>query len=112
MKKSDKKVKIKVKPKRITRAERKKVKQAQTARQELQLCAQAAEFHKAYLAVKLGCEKETFDEIQARLAALNPEVETTEITETVETIETVETTEPTQKVEAPAQKEEKAVAAQ
>ena len=96
MKKSEKKTKIKVKPRRITRAERKKIKQAQKAREELQLCTQAAEFHKAYLAVQLGCEQERFDEIQARLAALNPEVETTETIETIETVETVENTKTTE----------------
>ena len=75
MKNSEKKVKIKVKPKRITRAERKEAKLAQKSREALQLCAAAGEFHKAYLDIELGCEEEKFEELKARLAELEAERE-------------------------------------
>ncbi|MBE6699302.1 MAG: hypothetical protein E7584_03560 [Ruminococcaceae bacterium] len=77
MKNSEKKVKIKVKPKRITRAERKEAKLAQKSREALQLCAAAGEFHNAYLAIQLRCEEAKFEELKARLAALQLEGETT-----------------------------------
>ncbi len=75
------KVKIKVSPKRVARAERKKAKFIQKASEELRLRILAGEFHKAYLEIELGCEQEKFEKLQARLAELQPKVE---IVETVE----------------------------
>ena len=79
-----KKVKIKVKPKRVTRAERKKAKFVQRANEELQLCALVGEFHKAYLEIEFGCEQERFDKLNARLATLQPAVEVVETVEETE----------------------------
>ena len=79
MKKNKKNIEVEVKPKRLTRAERRQAKNAQKAAEQLALCRQAGEFHKAYLEIELGVEQARFDEIQARLAALQtPEVETVE----------------------------------
>lgn len=75
------KIKIKVSPKRVARAERKKAKFIQKASEELRLRILAGEFHKAYLEIELGCEQEKFEKLQARLAELQPKVE---IVETVE----------------------------
>lgn len=75
------KVKIKVSPKRVARAERKKAKFIQKASEELRLRILAGEFHKAYLEIEFGCEQEKFEKLQARLAELQPKVE---IVETVE----------------------------
>ena len=75
MKKSEKKTEIKVKPRRLTRAERKQAKEAQKAYRALQLCTQAAEFHKTYLTTQLECEGATLDALNARLAELQQESE-------------------------------------
>ena len=94
MKNKEKKVKIKVKPARQTRAERQTAKFAQMAKEELQLCIAVAEFHKAYLAVELGCEEAKFEKIKARLNALMPNGEVAQPIETVneeELLDTLET---------------------
>ena len=83
MKNKEKKVKIKVKPARQTRAERQNAKFVQMAGEELQLCIAAIEFHKAYLAVELGCEEVKFEKIKARLNALMPKGEVAQPVETV-----------------------------
>lgn len=75
------KVTVKVSPKRVARAERKKAKFIQRASEELRLRVLAGEFHKAYLEIELGCEQEKFEALQARLAELQPKVE---VVETVE----------------------------
>ncbi|MBQ7391172.1 MAG: hypothetical protein IJV73_00660 [Clostridia bacterium] len=75
MKTREKKVNIKVKPQRITRAERQRAKFAEMANEELQLCLAAGEFHKAYLDIELGCEEEKFEELKERLAELEAERE-------------------------------------
>lgn len=80
-------VRVKVRPRRMTRAERKRIKRAQKAREELLLCQQAIAFHKAYLAIEMEHEEIKYEELQARLAALQAVVATTEITETVEAVE-------------------------
>ena len=74
-------VRVKVRPRRMTRAERKRIKRAQKAREELLLCQQAIAFHKAYLEIEYGIEEAKLTQIQARLAALQvaaPEVVVTE----------------------------------
>ena len=75
------KVTVKVSPKRVARAERKRAKFVQRASEELRLRVLAGEFHKAYLEIELGCEQEKFETLQARLAELQPKVE---VVETVE----------------------------
>lgn len=75
------KVTVKVSPKRVARAERKRAKFVQRASEELRLRVLAGEFHKAYLEIELGCEQEKFEALQARLAELQPKVE---VVETVE----------------------------
>ena len=100
-------VKVKVKPNRMTRAQRKKIKRAQKAAQELMICRQMIEFHKAYLEIEMEHEEIKYEELQARLAALQAVADTVETVETVEAIETVETVEavepvePVEAVEAP-----------
>ena len=86
-------VTVKVRPKRMTRAERKRIKRSQKAAAQLALCRQVIEFHKAYLAIEMGYEQANYDELQARIAALQiiPAVETVETVETVEAVEPVET---------------------
>ncbi len=76
MKNSEKKVKIKVRPKRLTRRQKRDAKLAAKAREQLILCQQAAAFHKAYLEIEYGIEEAKFEAIQARLAELQPTVET------------------------------------
>ena len=71
MKSRIKKVKKEVK-KREERLERQRAKFAQMATEELQLCLLLGEFHKAYLAIELGCEEETIEKLKARLASLMP----------------------------------------
>ena len=71
----EKNVKIKVK------SARRNQKFIQRANEELYLRAVVGEFHKAYLEIELGCEKEYFEELQARIAALQSNVE---VVETVE----------------------------
>ena len=93
-------VKVKVKPNRMTRAQRKKIKRAQKAAQELMICRQMIEFHKAYLEIEMEHEEIKYEELQARLAALQAVADTVETVETVEAIETVETVEPVEAVEA------------
>ena len=78
------KVTVKVSPKRVARAERKKAKFIQRASEELRLRVLAGEFHKAYLEIELGCEQEKFEALEARLAELQPKVEVVETVETVE----------------------------
>lgn len=99
-------VKVKVRPKRMTRAERKRIKRAQKAREELLLCQQVAAFHKAYLEIELAHEEIKYDELQARLAALQTVVATVETVETIQTVEAPEVVavEETQ-TEAPASEE-------
>ena len=80
-------VRVKVRPRRMTRAERKRIKRAQKAREELLLCQQAIAFHKAYLAIEMEHEEIKYEELQARLDALQAVVATTEIAETVEAVE-------------------------
>ncbi len=80
-------VRVKVRPRRMTRAERKRIKRAQQAREELLLCQQAAAFHKAYLEIELANEEIKYDELQARLAALQAVVATVETVETVKEVE-------------------------
>ena len=88
MKSNEKTVKVKVKPQRLSRAERKSAKLAEKAAAQLELCRQAGEFHLAYLNVELGIEQAYFDEIQARLAELRAEAETVmAIEEEMETFE-------------------------
>lgn len=72
MKNKEKKVKIKVKPARQTRAERQNAKFVQMASEELQLCAAVGAFHKAYLEIEFGCEEAYYENIQARLEELQP----------------------------------------
>lgn len=81
-------VRVKVRPRRMTRAERKRIKRAQKAGEKLLLCQQAIAFHKAYLAIETEHEEIKCEELQARLAALQAVVATTEILETVEAVET------------------------
>ena len=85
-------VKAKVRPKRLTRAERKRIKRSQKADAQLALCRQAIEFHKAYLAIEMEYEQANYDELKARLDELKaiPAEQTIETVETVETVEIVE----------------------
>lgn len=76
-------VKVKVRPKRLTRAERKRIKRSQRAAAELALCRQAIEFHKAYLAIEMEYEQANYDELQARLAQLQ-NINVEELVETEE----------------------------
>ena len=78
---------VRVKAKRMTGAERKRIKRAQKAKQELLLCQQVAAFHKAYLEIELANEEIKYDELQERLAALQAVVATVQTTETVQTVE-------------------------
>ena len=84
MKKREKKTKIKGKPQRLTRAERKKAKFIQKATEELQLCVLVGEFHKEYLEIDLGREERKLEKVEARLAKLRPK---TRVMETVEQTE-------------------------
>ena len=86
-------VKIKVKPARQTRKERKNARFAAKAKEQLILYRQAAEFHKAYLEIELGAEEAYLNALQACLAALQPTAETVVVTE--EEIETVQEPEET-----------------
>ena len=81
-------VKVKVRPKRLTRAERKRIKRSQRAAAELALCRQAIEFHKAYLAIEMEYEQANYDELQARLAQLQ-NINVEELVETVETFDEI-----------------------
>lgn len=85
-------VKVKVRPKRLTRAERKRIKRSQKADAQLALCRQAIEFHKAYLAIEMEYEQANYDELKARLDELKaiPAEQTIETVETVEAVEPVE----------------------
>ncbi len=85
MKNSVKTKQIKVKSKRLTRADKKNAKLAEKAAEQLELCCEAGEFHKAYLAVELGIEQAKYEMIQARLAELQAPVTVTE--EVVEAFE-------------------------
>ena len=77
-----------------SRKERKQAKLAAKANEQLILCRQAAAFHKAYLEILYGIEETYYEAIQARLAALKLEPETTvTTTETVEEAETAGTLE-------------------
>ena len=81
-------VKVKVRPKRLTRAERKRIKRSQRAAAELALCRQAIEFHKAYLAIEMEYEQANYDELQARLAQLQ-NINVEELVETEETFDEI-----------------------
>ena len=63
--------KIKVKPKRLTIAERKSAKRAQKASEQLELLRQNGAFHKAYLEIELDAETAKHEAIQARIAELS-----------------------------------------
>ena len=80
-------VRVKVRPRRMKKVERKRIKRAQQAREELLLCQQAAAFHKAYLEIELANEEIRYDELQARLSALQAVVATVETVETVKEVE-------------------------
>ena len=82
---------------RKIRIERRNAKIVAVASEQLALYRQAAEFHKAYLEIELGVEEAKFEEIQARLAALQPTQETVVVTE--EEIETLQEPEETLVVE-------------
>ena len=82
---------------RKIRIERRNAKTVAVASEQLALYRQAAEFHKAYLEIELGVEEAKFEEIQARLAALQPTQETVVVTE--EEIETLQEPEETLVVE-------------
>lgn len=77
MKMREEKVENKVKPQRTTRAERKKAKFAKKANEHVQLCVAASEFHRAYLAIELGCEEEMLEQLKASLEDLQRESKTT-----------------------------------
>ena len=81
-------VEVKVRPKRLTRAERKRIKRSQRAAAELALCRQAIEFHKAYLAIEMEYEQANYDELQARLAQLQ-NINVEELVETEETFDEI-----------------------
>lgn len=81
-------VKVKVRPKRLTRAERKRIKRSQKADAQLALCRQAIEFHKAYLAIEMEYEQANYDELQARLAQLQ-NINVEELVETEETFDEI-----------------------
>ncbi|MBQ4274840.1 MAG: hypothetical protein IJB94_07760 [Clostridia bacterium] len=81
-------VKVKVRPRRLTRAERKRIKRSQRAAAELALCRQAIEFHKAYLAIEMEYEQANYDELQARLAQLQ-NINVEELVETEETFDEI-----------------------
>ena len=81
-------VKVKVRPRRLRRRERRAAKLLALANEQLILCQQVAAFHKAYLEILYGVEEAKFEAINARLAALGvtPAVAVT----TEETVEVVE----------------------
>ena len=81
-------VKVKVRPKRLTRAECKRIKRSQRAAAELALCRQAIEFHKAYLDIEMEYEQANYDELQARLAQLQ-NINVEELVETEETFDEI-----------------------
>ena len=83
MKRKEKTAEIKVKPKRLTRAERKRAKLAERARKELDLCRQNGEFHRACLQIDLDVEKANLEYVRAQMEALEYEVEPSEPTEDV-----------------------------
>lgn len=83
MKRKEKTAEIKVKPKRLTRAERKRAKLAERTRKELDLCRQNGEFHRAYLQIDLDVEKANLEYVRAQMEALEYEEETSEPTEDV-----------------------------
>ena len=86
MKRKEKTAEIKVKPKRLTRAERKRAKLAERTRKELALCRQNGEFHRACLQIDLDVEKANLEYVKAQLEALEYleyEEETSEPTEDV-----------------------------
>ncbi len=99
-------VKVKVRPRRMTKAERKRIKRAQKAVQELLLCKQVVAFHKAYLEIELEHEEIKYDELQARLAALRAVAATVETVETVKTVEAPKPVEAVETVEQTVTKEE------
>ncbi len=76
-----KSVKVKVRPGRLRRRQRREAKRLAKANEQMILCRQAGEFHKAYLEIEYGIEEAKLTQIQARLAALQvatPEVVVTE----------------------------------
>ena len=78
MKKNKKNIEVKVKPKRLTRAERRHAKNMQTASEQLENYRQAAEFHIAYLEIEHEIEEAKYEEIKARLDALTSAAEVVE----------------------------------
>lgn len=88
MKNSAKTKQIKVKPKRLAKAEKKNAAFVTKANEELELCRQAGEFHKAYLEVEFAAEEAYHEALQARIAELQSPVETVITTE--ENLETFE----------------------
>ena len=86
MKNKEKTAEITVRPKRLTRAEKKNAKLAKKAAEQMELCRQAGEFHKAYLEIEYGVEEAKYQAIQARLAELQPVTETVITEEEVETV--------------------------
>ena len=70
MKRQTKTQKIKIKPRRLTRAERKQLKYARRANAELKLCQQALAFHKEYLAFQVANEAANIEELTAQASDL------------------------------------------
>ena len=85
MKRKEKASKNTVKQTRKTRADRKREKLEQRRNEELLICKQNIEFHKAYLAIELGREEIKYEDLQARITALQGAPEGIETVETVET---------------------------
>ena len=56
MKRQTKTQKVKIKPRHLTKAERKQIKLVRRANEELNLCRQALAFHQEYLAFELAYE--------------------------------------------------------
>ena len=75
MKRQNKAEKIKSKPVRMTRAERKRLKLAERAREKLSLCIQIIEFHKAYLSIEFEYEEAQLAYLRERLEILQRQAE-------------------------------------
>ena len=77
-------MKEKVKKKRLTRAERKRIKLAKRASEELKRCVEAGVFHQQCLAAELETETAYVTELIARIQTLcQPIVSQTTLTEVV-----------------------------
>lgn len=81
MKRNTETVEIQVKPKRLSRAERRSAKLAEKVAAELELCRQNVEFHKAYLTVEYDVEEAYHDALQKRIADLQSGADVTEVVE-------------------------------